>query len=171
MSSAKRPRWIRGVWGVILYNLGNKTEPCGTAASISLGVNIPFSTEALNFLWERKELISLIRLIENFNLDNLYNKTRYHVLWTAFLISKNTVAVGMLLLKFAVTWSVSLINWSVALWRPWKTNCLEFSRLLSSMCLFTILSINLANSLPVVDKRLIGLKFSGILGPYLISAT
>jgi hypothetical protein len=44
-------------------------EPCGTSACISLGVDISPSTETLNFLWERKEPISLIRLIDNFNLD------------------------------------------------------------------------------------------------------
>jgi hypothetical protein len=40
----------------------------------------------------------------------------------AFSMSKNTVAIDILLFKFRVTWSVSLINCSVMLWRAWKPN-------------------------------------------------
>jgi hypothetical protein len=36
---------------------------------------------------------------------------------------------------------------------------------LSSMCLWAIFRITFSNSLPVVDKVLITLKFEGILGP------
>jgi hypothetical protein len=38
--------------------VGDGTEPCGATACISLGVDISSSTETLNFLCERKELIS-----------------------------------------------------------------------------------------------------------------
>jgi hypothetical protein len=41
---------------------GRQGKPCGTPACISLGVDISPSTETPNFLRERKELISLIRL-------------------------------------------------------------------------------------------------------------
>jgi hypothetical protein len=53
--------------------------------------------KTVNFRQNRKELISLIKFIENFNLYSLYNKP---VCQRLFLISKNTTAVGMLLLKF-----------------------------------------------------------------------
>jgi hypothetical protein len=78
----------------ILYKVGDRTEPCGTPAYISLGVGISPMNETLNFLWERKEPISLIRVIENFNLDNLYSKPMCHVVSKAFSISKNTGAVA-----------------------------------------------------------------------------
>jgi hypothetical protein len=60
--------------GHIIYmcSVGDKTEPCGTLACISLGINISPSTEILNFLLEGKELISFIRLIENFNLNRIF---------------------------------------------------------------------------------------------------
>jgi hypothetical protein len=93
----------------MLYNVGDRTEPCGAAACISLGVDISPSAETLNFLRERKELISLIRLIENFNLDNLHSKPKFHVVPKDFLVFKHTAAVDMLLLNFAVMWSVSII--------------------------------------------------------------
>jgi hypothetical protein len=107
-----------------LYNVGDRTEPCGTPACISLGADSSPSTESLNFLWERKELISLIKLDENFNSDNFYSKPKCHVLSNAFSISKNTAAVDMLLLKFKVTWSVSLRGYSdvnfEGIWDPYR---------------------------------------------------
>jgi hypothetical protein len=107
VSSAKRLIEISDVWGVsfmyILYNVGDRTEPCGTPDCIFLGVNMSPPIEALNFLSERKELMSLIRLSENFNFDNLYNKPRCYVVSEAFPISENTATVDMLLLKFKVT--------------------------------------------------------------------
>jgi hypothetical protein len=69
--------------------------------------------KTLNFLSERKELISLIWLVENSNLHNLYNKPVCHVVSKAFSMSKNTAAVDILLLKLRVTWSVSLIHCNV----------------------------------------------------------
>jgi hypothetical protein len=51
----------------------------------------------------RKELISLITLIEKFNLDNLYRKPRSHAVSKAFPISKNTASVNKLLLELKVT--------------------------------------------------------------------
>jgi hypothetical protein len=80
------------------------------------------------------------------------------------LIFKNTAAIDMLLLKFKVTWSVSLIHWSVVLWRARKPNWLALSRTLSSLCLWTVFRINFSNSLPAVNKRLIGRKFRGNFG-------
>jgi hypothetical protein len=71
-------------------------ESCGTLACISLGVDISPSTETLNFLCERKELISFTRLIGNFGLGNLYSKPRCHVVSKAFSISKNTAAVDII---------------------------------------------------------------------------
>jgi hypothetical protein len=70
----------------------------------------------------------------------------------------------MLLLKFMVTWSVSLIHWSVVLWWARKPNWLALSRPSSSMCLWTIFRITFSTSLPVVGRRLIGCQFGGNLG-------
>jgi hypothetical protein len=54
VSSAKIPRYTPDVWGVSfmyrLYNVGDRTEPCGTPACISLGVYSSPSTETLNFI-------------------------------------------------------------------------------------------------------------------------
>jgi hypothetical protein len=134
---------------------------------ISLGVDISPLTKTLNFLWERKELISVIRLVEIFNSDNLYSKPRCHVVARAFLISENTIPIDMLLYKFKVMWSISLVHQTFMLWWAWKPHWLALSRPLSSACLWTNFRITFSTSLPVVDKRLIGHKFCGILGSLL----
>jgi hypothetical protein len=77
----------------------------------------------------------------------------------AFSVSKNTAAVDSLLLKLRVTWSVSLINCNVVLWRARKPNWLALSGPLSYVCFWRIIRITFSNSLPVVDRRLIGRKF------------
>jgi hypothetical protein len=82
--------------------VGDRTELCGTPASISLSVDISPSNETQDFPCERKEPISLLRLIENCNVYNLYSKPTYYVLSKVFSISKNTLAVDILLLKFKV---------------------------------------------------------------------
>jgi hypothetical protein len=145
-------------------------EPCGTSV-ISLGVDISPSTENINFLWESKELM---RWLDSkiFNSGNSYSKPSYHVAPKAFPISKNTAAVAMLLLKFKVTWSLCLIHWRIiVVWRAKKTNWLALSRNLSSMRLGTVFRITLSNSLPDVDKGLIGHKFWGNFESYRISVT
>jgi hypothetical protein len=43
--------------------------------------------------------MSLIKLVQNSNLDNLYSKLECHVVSKAFSMSKNTAAVEILLLK------------------------------------------------------------------------
>jgi hypothetical protein len=67
VSSAKRAGFLPTIWRVSfmykLYSVGDRTEPCGTPAFKSLGIDILPSTETLNFLCERNEL-SLIRLVE-----------------------------------------------------------------------------------------------------------
>jgi hypothetical protein len=68
-------------------------ETRGFPACISLGVEISPSTETFTFFSERKELRSLIILVEIFNLCNLYNKPGHHVISKAFSVSKNTAAV------------------------------------------------------------------------------
>jgi hypothetical protein len=83
----------------MLYKVGDRTEPWGTSARISLGIDISPSTETLNLLRERKELMSWIKLVENSNLDNLYSKPDCHAVSKAFLTSKNTAAIDILLLK------------------------------------------------------------------------
>jgi hypothetical protein len=74
---------------------------------------------------------------------------------------KNTAAVDILLLKLRGTWSVSLIHRSVVLWRARKPNWLALRRPPSSMCFWTAFRTTFSNSLPVVDRRLIGRKFWG----------
>jgi hypothetical protein len=51
----------------------------------------------------------------------MYSKPRCHAVSKAFSISKNTAAIDMLLMKFKVTWSISLIHWSVLLWQRNQT--------------------------------------------------
>jgi hypothetical protein len=88
VSSAKRPRETPGVWGVWfiyrLYNVRDRTEPCSSSACISLGLDISHSTDTLKFLWHRIKLIRLIKLIENFKLDNVYGNPMCHVVSKAF---------------------------------------------------------------------------------------
>jgi hypothetical protein len=93
-----------------LYSVMDKTETCDTPALTSLGVYILPSTETLNFHSERNLLINLIRFLENSIVDNLYNKSGFHKVSKAFSMSRNTVAVDILLLKLRVIWSVSLIH-------------------------------------------------------------
>jgi hypothetical protein len=99
-----------------------------------------------------------------FNLDILYSKVRCHVISKVFSISKNTAALDMLLLKFKLTWSVSLIHRNVVLWRARKQTWLVLRRHLSPVCLLTIFRKTFSNSLPAMDKRLIGRKFLENLG-------
>jgi len=83
---------------------------CGTPFYISWGKDISPWTITLNFLLERNEPVSLIKVDEKCNFDSLCNKPGFQVESKAFSISKNTAAVDMLLLKFKVTWSVSCIE-------------------------------------------------------------
>jgi hypothetical protein len=119
VSSSKRAKWPPCVWGAsfmyMLKRVGDRTEPCGTPACISLGVDISPSTETLNFHSERKEPIRWITLVENSNFDNLYSRPECHVVSKAFSMCKNTTAVDILLLKLRVWYSVSLIHCSVVL--------------------------------------------------------
>jgi hypothetical protein len=48
----------------------------------------------------------------------------------AVSLSRNTTAVDMLL-KFRATWSISLMHWSVVLWRARNPNWFAFSKLLT----------------------------------------
>jgi hypothetical protein len=64
----------------------------------------------LNFLLVRNELMSFVKFSGNCNFDILYSKPACHVVPKAFSMSKNTAAVDILLLKFMVIWSVSLIH-------------------------------------------------------------
>jgi hypothetical protein len=126
---------------------GTSRQPC---RYISWRRKFSFYQE-LNFQLVRKEVISLMRLVEKANSDNLWSRPECHVLWKAFSVYRNTAAVDMLLLKFRVMWSASLIHWSVVLWSARKPNWLAFSKFLSSMCFLIVLKINFSDSLPVVD--------------------
>jgi hypothetical protein len=83
--------------------VGGSTEPCGTPACIYFGADFLPSTETLNFLGERRDPVSLIRLIENYNSDNLYSKPRCHVVSKGF--SKVKVKAT---LRLTISQSVSL---------------------------------------------------------------
>jgi len=93
-----------------LYRIGDGTELRGTPACISRGVDSSPSTITLNFLLERNELVSLIKLNEKCNSDSLCSKPGCHVVSDAFSISKKTAAANIFLLKFRVTWSVRLMH-------------------------------------------------------------
>lgn len=80
----------------------------------------------LNLQCERTKIINVIRLVENYNLDNLYSKPRYHI-----LISRNTKAEDILLLKLRIMWSVILIHCTVMIWSAWNPDFHEASFLLS----------------------------------------
>jgi hypothetical protein len=115
------------------------------------------------FSLRKKKLKILIKLVENVNSDNSYSKPRYHVLSNGFSISKNTAAVDILLLKFKVTWSVSLIHWSVVVTGT-ETELACIKKAFFFNVLRTIFRMIFSNSLPVVEKRLIGRKFCGNFG-------
>jgi hypothetical protein len=115
-----------------LYNTGASTERWGTPAAIFLDVQISPSIKALNIVSVRKEAISLMRLVENSYSDNLCSRPECHVVSKPFSISKNTGAVDILLI-FTVTWSASLIHWSVVLWSAGKPNWLAFSKFVASV--------------------------------------
>jgi hypothetical protein len=145
MYHRQRARWTPGIWGVLfmyrLYRVDTMKEPCGTPESISRGVESSFSIIILNFILERNELISLTKLGQRCNLDTLYSKPGCRVVSKAFSTSKKTAAVDKLLLMFRVTWSVSLIHWSVVLWRARKPNWLAFDKFFSSAYLWIIFRI------------------------------
>jgi hypothetical protein len=69
---------------LVLYRVGHRTEPCVHPCLFSLGVDISPSTETLNFLRERKELMILIIRAENSNFDNLYSRPGCQVVTKAF---------------------------------------------------------------------------------------
>jgi len=62
----------------------DRREPCDTPGFISVGEYILFLTEVPNFLFDRKELISLTVLPEKLNFRKSYNKPRYHAVSKAF---------------------------------------------------------------------------------------
>jgi len=139
----------------------DRTEPCGTPACISRGANISSSTETLNFLSNRNDLIRMSMLTENCNWYSMYKKPGYHKASEAFSISKNTAAVNTQLLEIKVTWSVSLIYWSVVLWWTWQPNWPACSMLFLSTCLWSIFKTVFSNNFPYADRRLIGRKILG----------
>jgi hypothetical protein len=96
-----------GTWGLGAfinksYRLGARTENCGTRACISRGVDNSPSIVILNFLFLRNKITCLINFVEKCNCDSLYSNSGCHVVSKAFLISKNTTAIGILLLRFRV---------------------------------------------------------------------
>jgi hypothetical protein len=70
-----------------LYDVGDRTEPSGTPSCISLGVDNSPSTETLNLRCDRKDPISLVKLFENSNFDNLHSNPEFHVVLEAFSMS------------------------------------------------------------------------------------
>jgi hypothetical protein len=82
-------------------------EPCGIPSCVCQGMDILSSTVSLNYLLERNELISLIKVDIKCNLDTLYSKPGCHVVSK---ISKKPAAVDLQLLKFRVMWCISLMH-------------------------------------------------------------
>jgi len=62
----------------------DRTGPSDTLVCISVGVGVLFLTEVLNFMFDRKELISLIVLPEKFSFNKSHNKPRCHAVSKAF---------------------------------------------------------------------------------------
>jgi len=89
-----------------LYRVGIRTETCGTPTCMGSSP----STTTLNILLEMNELKNLIKLGERCKSDSSYSKPGCHVVPNAFSTSKKTVVMDILLLKFMVTWSVSLMH-------------------------------------------------------------
>jgi hypothetical protein len=108
-----------------------------------------------------------MRLVENFNSNNLYSRPECHVVSKAFLISKNTAAVDILFFKFRGTWSARLIHLNIVLWSARKPQWPAYNKFLSSVCCWIVLKISFSNSLPAVDKRLIWRKFWRNMGSLL----
>jgi hypothetical protein len=98
----------------ILYRIGGLPEPCATPTCIILFVYILPSTGAENFIFERKELMSLIKLAERFNYDNLHSNALCRVVSKVFSTTKYTATI-MIVLKLRVTWSVRLRHCNVVL--------------------------------------------------------
>jgi hypothetical protein len=111
-------------------------------------------------------LVMVLFPTSNSRLKTPLDRPECHVLAKIFTISKDTTAVNMFLLKFRVTWSASLIHWSAVLWFSWKPNWLAFSKFLFLVCFWVVLKISFSNSLPVMDKRLIGHKCGRIWQNY-----
>jgi hypothetical protein len=80
-------------------------------------------------------------------------------MWNALSIS-STAAVDILLLKFRLTWSSSLIYWSVVLWSDQSQTHLHVVSFFPQ-CFWIALKISFSNTLPTVGKRLTGRKFGG----------
>lgn len=105
----------------------------------------------LVFLWEKYELV-------NFSLILWSKGVR---LYQKIFSIQEYISCRHVIVEILLKWLVSLIHWSVMLWRAQKPNCLALSSTLCLIWLWTILRINSSNSLPVVGKRLIGHKFLG----------
>jgi hypothetical protein len=63
----------------ILYNVGGQGRSLWHSYLFIRCRKYFTFAETLNFLVDRKEMTSLIRLIENFILDYLYSEPKYHV--------------------------------------------------------------------------------------------
>jgi hypothetical protein len=132
-----------------VYSVGYRTESYGIPAYNSLGMGISHSMENLIFFLRKRELISLIKLVEN-----LYSKPCCHTVWKVYSISKNAAAIGISLLKLKVTWSFSFVYCSVVLWFARNPNWLALSNFLPLMCLWVILRKASSESLPLIYNNL-----------------
>jgi hypothetical protein len=87
-----RARCTPIIWGVsfiyILKSVGYRTELCGTLTCIILCIDIWPTTVTQNFLLERRELISLIKLAKKSNFENVYSKPVCH--------NRSTLDIGVL---------------------------------------------------------------------------
>jgi hypothetical protein len=72
----------------ILCSVGNRTEQhCGNSAFICHGIDISPLVETLNFLWGRKEVVSIvILLVKHSSLHNLYKKYQGPMMSKAFAL-------------------------------------------------------------------------------------
>jgi hypothetical protein len=146
------------------YRVRARMESYGAHACISLGVNSFPSTETLKFLLVKNELISFIKFVENCNLYNLCNKPGYHVVSTAFFDIQEYRSCGHNVVKVK----------GHVIRKPHTLKCRAVTRTKAKLtCIWQVFFnqvpmdcflITSSNSLPVVDNRLIGLKFCGNFG-------
>lgn len=131
-----------------------RPQPYGNPLSISLGVGIWPSTETM-ISCSKEWANQFIKLAKNTKLDNLHNKP--YCVKSFFYIRKYWRRRNILV----EIWVHEVRKPHILKYRDVHGNQTDFALCNSVSCAF---GITFSNSLPVVDKRLIGRKLCGNLG-------
>jgi hypothetical protein len=84
----------------------DRTGPCDTLVCISVGVDVLFLIEVLNFMFDRKELISLIVLPKS--LISISHTTNQGAMQCQRLFDvRDTLTMKKLLIKLKIKWSLN----------------------------------------------------------------